>query len=241
MNAPYPEWPRLLPPLMEGFLTSVDQAGARAVLADNLYMYGAVPGVLHEGLPYQARGPKGYVRARLAELFLAAHQAGRIRGTIGRASDFFGPGVTLSAAGEQLFGNLVKGRPANVIGDPVQPHTFTYIRDFSRALVTLGEREEALGRAWHVPSAPTVTLRRFVEMAAGAAGVEPRMRVLSARLHGVLALFNPILRELKETRYQFQEPFVVDHSAFETTFGAEVTPHEEALRETVAWYRGREG
>lgn len=239
MNAPYTEWPRLLPPLMEGFLTAADHAGARAVFADNLYMYGPVDGVLHEGLPYTARGPKGYVRARLAELFLAAHQAGRIRGTIGRASDFFGPGVTLSAAGEQLFGNLVAGRPAAIIGDPDQPHTFTFIRDFGGALVTLGERDEALGRAWHVPSAPTVTIRRFVEMAAEEAGVEPRIRLLPGWLHKALALFNPVLRELKETRYQFERPFVVDHSAFENAFGAQVTPHREALRETVAWHRGR--
>jgi nucleoside-diphosphate-sugar epimerase len=239
INAPYTEWRKLFPPLMDGLLTAGEHAGARVVFADNLYMYGPTPGPLREDLPYNARGPKGYLRARLAERFLVAHEAGRIRGTIGRASDFFGPEVTLSAAGEQFFGHLVAGKPVDLIGDPDQPHTFTYIQDFGRALVTLGERAEALGRAWHVPSAGTVTIREFLGLAAAEVGVEPKVRLLPAWLHGVLALFNPLLRELKETRYQFDRPFVVDHSAFEEAFGAQVTPHREAIRATVAWYRGR--
>jgi nucleoside-diphosphate-sugar epimerase len=239
INAPYTEWPKLFPPLMEGLLTAADHSGARVVFADNLYMYGPVSGPLREDLPYDARGPKGYVRARMAERFLAAHEAGRIRGTIGRASDFFGPGVTLSAAGEQLFGNLLAGKPVDIIGDPDQPHTFTYLEDFGRALVTLGEEEEALGRAWHVPSAETLTIREFVALAAQEAGVEPKMRLLPGWLHPLLALVQPMLRELRETRDQFDRPFVVDHSAFQGAFGTEVTPHQEAVRATVAWYRKR--
>jgi hypothetical protein len=45
------------------------------------------------------------------------------------------------------------------------------------------------------------------------------------------------MREMRETYYQFARPFVVDHRKYANAFGAEVTPHVEALRRTMAWYR----
>jgi nucleoside-diphosphate-sugar epimerase len=83
---------------------------------------------------------------------MEAHTSGRVRVAIGRASDFFGPRVIASAAGEQVFGRAVEGNSAQVAGDPDQPHTYTYAPDIGRGLVILGEREEALGQAWHLPS-----------------------------------------------------------------------------------------
>ena len=96
------------------------------------------------------------------ELF-AAHEAGKVRAA-GRASGFFGPRVTDSAAGETIFGRAVAGKVAQVAGAPALPHTYTYTPDVGKGPVTLGEREEALSRAWHLPSLQTVSTRRFVEM-----------------------------------------------------------------------------
>jgi hypothetical protein len=44
-----------------------------------------------------------------------------------------------------------------------------------------------------------------------------------------------------EMLYEFEEPFVVDHSAFEQTFGVQAMPLREAIRETVRWYRRAAG
>ena len=47
-------------------------------------------------------------------------------------------------------------------------------------------------------------------------------------------LFNPLLRELDETLYQFKRPFVSDASKFQGAFGPfEPTPHPEAVRRAV--------
>jgi nucleoside-diphosphate-sugar epimerase len=53
----------------------------------------------------------------------------------------------------------------------------------------------------------------------------------------VLGLFNPALRETIEMRYEFDEPFIVDDSDFRRTFGDHATPLEEAIGNTVRWYR----
>src|SRR6266508_1691804 len=61
---------------------------------------------------------------------------------------------------------LSRGASRHVLGDPDQLHTYTFIGDFGRALAVLGERDEALGEVWHVPSAPTMTTRQFIELIA---------------------------------------------------------------------------
>ena len=165
LNPPYDKWPELFPGLQAGVLEGAASAGAKLVAVENLYMYGPTGGrPLTEDLPYAPNTRKGRVRARMSRELMEAHTSGKVQVAIGRASDFFGPSVLASAAGEQVFGRAVAGKSAQVAGDPDQPHTYTYSPDIGRGLVILGEREEALGQVWHLPSPETVSTRRLVEM-----------------------------------------------------------------------------
>jgi nucleoside-diphosphate-sugar epimerase len=101
----------------------------------------------------------------------------------------------------------------------------------------LGEREEALGRAWHLPSPETLTTREFVEMIFEEVGKPARVQATPKIVLRVLGLFNPVLRETIEMRYEFEEPFVLDTSDFIRTFGDQATPLREAIQRTVRWYR----
>ena len=235
-SAPYDRWPELLPPLMRGIVAGAVACGARIVYADNLYAYGPVGGPLTEDLPSNATGPNGRVRAILADDLMDAHVAGTVRATIGRASDYFGPRGLQSMAGERLFGRAVAGKPAQVFGNPDVPHTLTYLPDFGRALVTLGTREEALGHVWHVPSAETLTSREFAALVFEALGRPLKLQVMSSALLAVAALFSPTVRAVREQRYQRDAPWIVDHSKFARAFGADVTPHREAIATTTAWF-----
>ncbi len=235
-SAPYDRWPELLPPLMSGIVAGAVTSGARIVYADNLYAYGPVDGPLTEDLESHATGPNGRVRAILADDLMDAHAAGRVRATIGRASDYFGPRGLQSTAGERLFGRAVAGKGAQVLGNPDLPHTLTYLPDFGRALVTLGTREEALGHVWHVPSADTLTPREFATLVFEALGRPVTLQVTPSALLAVAALFSPTLRAVHEQRYQRNAPWIVDHSKFARAFGAEVTPHREAIAATTRWF-----
>jgi nucleoside-diphosphate-sugar epimerase len=237
VGADYGHWQQLLPPVMAGVMHAAEATGARLVYGDNLYAYGPVEGPLAEVLPSQATGSNGRLRTGLAARLLEAHRAGRLRATIGRASDFFGPRVRLSTVGERVFGALLRGKPAELLGNPDLPHTVTYIYDFAEGLVTLGERDEAFGEVWHVPSAPTLSLRQFVGLVAAQAGQRARVQVAPSWIIRFLALFNPTLRAVAEQRYQSKRPWVVDHTKFAGAFGAHPTPHPEAIARTLAWYR----
>jgi nucleoside-diphosphate-sugar epimerase len=173
----------------------------------------------------------------MSKELMEAHSSGRVRIAIGRASDFFGPRVLASAAGEQVFGRAVQGKSAQVAGDPGQPYTYTYAPDIGRGLVILGERQEALGQAWHLPSPETLTTRQFVEMIFEEVGKPARIQAAPKIVLRAMGLFNPGIRETIEMLYEFEEPFVVDHSKFEQAFGEQATPLREAIRGTVRWYR----
>jgi nucleoside-diphosphate-sugar epimerase len=238
-NPPYAKWADLHPPLMDAIVEGAAAAGARLVFGDNLYAYGRVDGQLTEDLPYLARGPNGRTRARIAQTLMRADEAGRIHATIGRGSDFFGPHAHLSTVGDRVFARAVAGTPAQVLGNPDIPHTVTYIEDFARALVTLGERDQAVGQVWHVPNAETVTMRRFVQMVFESAGRPPRLRAAPRWGIAMAAMFNPTLRALREQLYQSERPWVVDSSKFERAFGWRATPLPDAVAATVAWFRNQ--
>ncbi len=236
-KAPYTHWPEQFPPITEGILDAAAKAGARLVYADNLYMYGPTNGPLTEDSPIRATGRKGVTRARMADRVMEAHRSGKLQATIGRASDFYGPGVLDSALGERVFMAALEGRPAEVLGQIDTPHTYIYIRDFARGLVTLGQQEEALGEIWHIPSAETITSRQIITMIYELLGKQPRFRVAPKPFVSLMAMFNADMREIKEMLYLYERPFVVNHSKYEQTFGAVVTPHEQAVRETMDWFK----
>jgi nucleoside-diphosphate-sugar epimerase len=168
---------------------------------------------------------------------LDAHRRGAVRVAIGRASDFFGPRVLNSAMGERVFRRLLAGKAAQVLGNPDLPHTYTFIEDIGRGLVTLGEREEALGQAWHLPNPETLTTRQFIQRIAAQAGKPARVQRMPSLLLLAVGIFNPTVRELVEMLYEFEEPFVVGDSKYARAFGQRATPLDEALQRTLDWFR----
>lgn len=239
VNVPYPAWPEVLPPVMETLIAAAGAANATLVYVDNAYAYGPVDRPMTEDMPAAAPTKKGRLRARLADTLLAAHHAGTVRAVIGRGSDYFGPGVTNSVAGDRVFPAILAGKKAMWVGGLDQPHTMTYIDDFARVLITLGSRPEALGQVWHAPASEPLTGRQFLTLASELAGQPPRHGTYSPLLIRLAGLFNPVLRELPELAYEFTAPFILDGSRYQAAFGGTPTAHRDVLRATLDWYARR--
>jgi len=235
----YHEWPEKFPPLQAAILEGLTGTATRLVLAENLYAYGRQDGIpLQEDFPLGAHTRKGKVRAAMTQAALSAHQEGKLQIAIGRGSDFFGPWAMDSSHGDRVFYPALAGKAASFAGNLDVPHTVTYIRDFGRALVVLGERQEALGQAWHVPNdLPTITQREFAALVFGLLGAPPRVSSVSKGMMRMAGVFIPGARETVEMMYEFEGPFVVDSSRFESTFEMRATPLPEAIAATLEWYR----
>ena len=237
---PYTEWVELFPRLTRAVLDGAAEAGAKLVFADNLYVYGPPEGPMTEETPQRAQGKKGRVRVEMAAAILRAHGEGRLRCTIGRSSDYYGPRGTGTTVGDNLMKPVLRGKRARWLGSLDKPHTLNYLEDMARALVTLGERQEADGQVWHLPAAEPLTGRQFLALVYESAGLAPKVGVASRPMVRLVGVFNPLVRELNETLYQFERPFVSDASKFQGAFGPfEPTPHRAAVRPTVEWFRRR--
>ncbi|MEO3858553.1 NAD-dependent epimerase/dehydratase family protein [Acrocarpospora sp. B8E8] len=234
VNPKYHRWPTDWPPIANALLRTAEANSAVLAMVGNLYMYGPVD-VMTEDLPPAATGHKARVRAEMWRQVLASHEAGRIRATEVRGSDYFGPGSTDQAyLSMQVIGPVAAGKRAVVLSDPDIPHSWTYLPDVARALVIAGTDERAWGRPWHVPTVPPLTIRQVAERVAILAGTRsPRITEIPVWGVAALGLFMPFMRELRETRYQFDRPFVLDSSAFQKTFGVAPTPIDEALKASM--------
>src|SRR5580700_9490618 len=233
LNAPYNQWPERFPPLQRGVLAAAERNDALLVSLENLYAYGPTGGKpMTEDLPLAATGVKGRARAAMTAELLAAAEAGRVRIAIGRASDFFGPGVTAgSTLGERVFGNALAGRRADFIGHPDLPHTYSYV-PVAAGLATLGTDARAAGQVWHLPGPATGTTRALLDLVAAEIGHPVGVRSLPKLAMRALGLVNPMLRELAEMSYEFDEPFVLDTSKYQSTFGVAGTPLAAAVAAT---------
>jgi nucleoside-diphosphate-sugar epimerase len=226
-NPAYHRWLTDWPPLASALLTAAERSGAVLAVAGNLYGYGPVDGPITADTPLAATHPKLRIRADMWREALARHQAGRIRTTEVRGSDYLEANSILTFG---LAKPLLAGRRAFVPAALDAPHTWTSISDVARTLVTVAGDERGHGRAWPVPSNPPMTVRelaaRFTKVMGAPA---PKLsRVPYPMLWGV-GLFSPMVRELRTTHYQFARPFVLDSSLTERTFGLTPSDLDQAL------------
>jgi nucleoside-diphosphate-sugar epimerase len=229
-------WPRA----MNSLLAACEAHSARLVFADNLYLYGPQNQPLTEDLPAVDYGRKPKARAEVTRLWQAAHAAGRVRVAAVRSPDFYGPGVVQSVLGSASLQALAKGKTARLLGNADLPHDVAHVSDYARAVITLLDApEDAYGQAWHVPTAPTKTLRQHLQIAADALGVPLKLSVLPGWLARPLGLFIPFVREGIEMQFLFDRPYMVDASKFKKRFWSDVTPFETGLAAAALSFRAR--
>ena len=232
------QWPERFPPLQRSVVAAAERADAVLVSLENVYGYGPTDGQpLTEDLPLAATTVKGRARAAMTRELLDAGASGRIRVAIGRASDFFGAGVTESTLGERVFARALAGRNVDFIGNPNLPHTYSYVPDIAAGLATLGADERAVGEVWHLPGPETVTTRALLDLLADDVGHPIGIRNPPKLAVRAIGLVSPMMRGLAEMSYEFEAPFILDTTKFASVFGGETTPLTSALADTVAWYR----
>jgi hypothetical protein len=104
----------------------------------------------------------------------------------------------------------------------------------ARALVLVAGEQSAWGRVWHAPTNPARTQTQVLEDIAASVGrtIGP-VKSMPHVLLSVGGTVVPLLRELRETEYQFTRPYVLDSSEILERFGLAPTPWEEVCRATA--------
>lgn len=238
LNPAYHQWGEIFPELQAAALSAAKAAGAVYVSVENLYMYDA-SAVMSEDSRIAPVSGKGELRRRMADEVQAAHARGELRAVALRSSDYYGPGVLVSAFGERFFGGMVSGGKAQVTGSLARPHSIAYIEDVGRAAAELGTRDDLVGKVWFAPHAPAATQGTILDAASDLLGAPVRASVVTPAMMRMAGLFLPLARASVEMMYQFTRPFVVDSSRSDSALGLSPTSLETGLRKTLAWHQTR--
>jgi len=231
----YTRWIREFPPLQAAVLEATEKAGARLVLADNLYAYGGGDhGVITDATPETPCSRKGRLRKAMAEDALAAHRAGRVQVALTRPSNYVGAAYPFTR--RLLTDRAAAGKPMQVFGRVDQPHSFGYVPDVARAMADVALADDAYGRAWILPATGPITQRELCDTLWTAAGQPGAAKIQALRGFAMTAvgMLNPLVRASREMLYEYEAPFIIHARDFEERFGWTATPIAEALAETAA-------
>ncbi len=235
----YSQWTELFPRLQANTIQAAMQAKARYVALENLYMLDPSQPMTEQS-PEAPRSIKGRVRQQMHHDLMRHHQKGDLQVGVMRSSDFYGPGVTVSAMGQRAFGNLVRGKPAQVTARRDCLHSFAFIGDVGKALANLGMADEGhstWGRVWLVPHAVAQTQEAFVAQACGLLAMQLKLTVVQPWMLRLVGFFNADAKASIEMLYQFQQPFVVDSSFSDQVLGQLPTETVQGLGATLDWYK----
>jgi nucleoside-diphosphate-sugar epimerase len=230
---------QLHPQLMRRTLDAAIAEGVQQVLLiGTVYPYGlprTTP--VTEDHPREPHTFKGRMRKEQEDLLLAEHAAGRIRGTILRLPDFYGPGVDKSFL-HSVFLAAAAGKRAQMIGPIDTPHEFVYVPDVGPVVTALMDEPRAYGRWWNLGGAGVATQRELATEIFSQAGHTPRLMPAGKGMLRLIGLFNPFVRELVEMHYLLTQPVIMDDSALRGLLGTvPKTPYSEGIRQTLAALR----
>lgn len=231
VGVPYHQFelhPLLMRKTLEG---AVAEGVERLLLVGTVYPYGTPQTTpVKEDHPRNPHTFKGRMRKEQEDILLEADAAGKIRGTVLRLPDFYGPAVERSFL-DSLFQAAAHGGTANLIGPIDRLHEFVFVPDVGQVVIALADHPEAYGRWWHLAGAGTATQKDLAERVFQMAGAKPRLRVAGKNTLRIMGLFNPLLRELVEMNYLFKNPVLLDDSALQQLLGQiRKTPYDEGLR-----------
>lgn len=242
VNPPgYRRWAELVLPMVDNTIAAARQTGARIVLPGTVYNYGpdVFPEVASEDAAQRPSTRKGTIRVAMEQRLEAAAREG-VKSLIVRAGDFFGP-----QAGNSWFsqGMVTPGRAvkrAVRIGAEGVGHQWAYLPDVARTMVLLLAREAQLPRfarfhmAGHWDANGHGLAEAVQRVVQAETGRLPSSGRFPWRLMMLIAPLVPVLREMKEMRYLWQQPLRLRNEALLAVLGHEPhTPLEQALRETL--------
>ncbi len=213
-------WTTGFPAISDALVAACEEVGARIVYFDNAYLYGPapLPVPFDEETPRHPPSKKGKARKTAVEVIMAAHRAGRVQTTVGRAADFYGPGAVNSPFYFSFLENMLEGRSPRVAMPEGPVHTYAYTNDMGRGLVELALDEGACGEEFHLPVGPPVKVSDMAALFNKELGTSLKVLHIPDVVLSGLALVSPLIREVQEMRYQYKTDYVMSDAKFRSRF-----------------------
>lgn len=228
-------WSSQWPVIMENVIEACAQNKAALIFLDNIYMYEhPLPFNFDETTHISPSSQKGKVRKQLAEQLTSALASKRIKGVIGRSADFYGRRATNSMLYVSFLQNMLKGKNPQALSNTSIPHTWANVDDNARALVNLATNEDCYGDVWHLPVGDPITLDAITQLFNHHLNKTFKASILPKFMINILSLFITPIREVKEMKYQFDQPYVMSWEKFKNRFPEfSVMSYEEGIGDMI--------
>jgi|SRR6185503_2912121 len=223
-------WAAQWPVIMQNVINLAKETGARLIFFDNVYMYGLVNGPMKEDTPYNPCSVKGEIRAKIAGQLMDEAKAGNIKASIARGADFYGTDNNNGFFDVMVLSYLAKKQKSQWLGDTDKLHNFSYIPDMGKGMYLLGQNPDSANQIWHMPTAPVLTGKQFIQLASGIYGAEPKYFAINKLMMRLYGLFDKNVGEMVEMYYQYDHDYIFDSSKFEKAFNIRPTSYEIGIK-----------
>jgi nucleoside-diphosphate-sugar epimerase len=235
LNVPYQNWKREMAPKAHVLAQVAAAEKLRVVFPGNVYGLGDdFSKSLAEDCSHVAKTRKGAIRNKVEDILKESVSAGA-RLLILRAGDYFGPATTRTWV-DFMMEKVAQGGALVLPETRPIPHAFAYLPDVARTVGELLEKEEQLGanEVFHFRG-HEVTPTELLTEVRGLLADNRKIRPLTWWLMRPLALVSPMIREVLEMRYLWQEPVLLDDKKLCSFLGTVPhTPLRLALQRTLA-------
>lgn len=223
-------WKERWPATMRNVIDACKKHKARLVFFDNVYMYDR-DHLQHmtEETPVRPTSKKGLIRQQIADMLMNEVKQGNLTALIARSADF--ASGKSSILYQLVTDNLLKGKRANWLINADKIHNFTFVSDAAKGTAILGNTPDAFNQVWHLPTDATkLTGRQWIELLATELNTKLRYSILSETMLGLLGIFMPVLKEVKEMAYQYDRDYFFDSTRFNQRFSYTPLTARDAVR-----------
>ncbi len=238
INYPYNLWEQFMMPITKNVIDAAKQNKATILFPGNIYSFGNVTTKITEESIARPSTKKGALRLALIKLLKEATHDEACNVIVLRLPDFFGPNVTNGLI-KPIFGNAAKKKSIEWIINADVAHQFVYTKDAARLFYMLSE-EETLPTYYllNFEGETVPSIREWSKTISQIAGSPNKVKVTSKTILGVLSLFVPVIKELKENYYQFENTILLDGSKLKSLYPTFCpSKMEDSIAETITWFK----
>ena len=237
INYPYHLWESNMKQVTENVIAAAGINKATILFPGNIYEFGNISVITEEMIPNPAT-KKGNIRLHLHEMLKASAERSICKVIFLRLPDFFGPNVTNGLI-KPIFGNASQKKPMNYLINIDIPHQFVYTPDAARMIHMISKQSNLpVFAEFNFASFVVPSIREFAVQIAEIGGGSSKVNVIPKWIINIIALFNPVLKELKENYYLFENNVQLnDGKARKLFVDFKDTKMELMISETLDWFR----
>jgi len=237
INYPYDQWVGNMTKATTNIIEAAAQNKATVIFPGNIYEFGNLKEITDDTIPNPST-KKGKIRLELFKMLKAAADEGKCKVIFMRLPDFFGPNV-VNGLITRIFGYAVQKKTMNWLIRSDIPHQFVYTPDAAKLMFRLCNKTDRPNFVVYNYGGMIVpSLNEFAKEIAKQAGGPAKVQNLPKFVMNIMGLFMPVMKELKENFYLFENSVNLNDKKIRATFpDFKQTSLEQAIKETLEWFR----